>query len=1818
MKVYLTTDDHPFAYLFDKSLPDPAAKTAAAAHRTQDFWEVEPGLGVYIRHHCQPRKGYFVPDDDIIRDCELSSIRHTDVMDSSPEGDAVSEWDQYLDENGHQVQGKKHANMWVGTTYLFSKSCKDPKAALASIKRDKGEAKKKARAQGFSYMDQLFQDQPCMKKPVTVMVYDMKPFLQSCVDRYVQLAGRDAKPLKVVTTPFHEERIARPVGDEPEKKGVLAPIAARVLMKILFAARMARFDLLRAVQGLAARVTKWSYDCDRALHRLVCYIHSTLDLKLKAFVGDTLSECKLWCFADADHAGEYDNRSTTGCFLVLVGPNTYFPLTAFSKKQTSVSMSSTESEVVAANVSLRAAGLPSSGLWAYLQNAGGDGAMQRSTPGGLPNDSLNTPSEKDGEYWEFIRHRRLLVRVHPKKRSHLFDPSTSKTIPVPIHRIGNARTTVMITKGGIDFTQDHWKNKGEYPTSESWEGKTYFRVYGPYEIDYRIEAQELREALTDWEFIGMEREGDNMVSLFPPKSLEGVFVEDNQATIRILENGKSPTFRHTDKTQRVNLSWLSEQFKRKWYKLIHGPSMMQAADILTKPFTNAEKWKFALKLLSHVNVLAKKSGSAKSQQLSPTQAAAAANSPRGLGAGPKPNRLLVEMCCHSESKLSEPRKESEGCHILQFTERSDLLDANVRREISRQVNDFEGDVLVWVSIPCTGGTSWAYVNLKHPTASLKVRRHVRTFHKLWDAFVKFMASIRRRVFIAIELPRNCRYWKTTKVAKFMNAKRLITYNFHGCMVGIKNRNDDPIKKPWTVATDMQSLGIELSRFQCDGSHEHIQGRGEDLRATERYTYIMTDLVHSIFRLAAFEVRPAFCATRIAPVGMIEGPSPETADVLVGWIPESDRLSVYQRIVAWEEKLNGFRADCLAIAFEDRITGVQMLGGSQQPIDIILHSCVCSNLDKNFTSYRKTRKLFEMVPQAFFGHVRRPPEGEVDVLVIGDSSTALVEAPDDPRNRKILSIGELLKGNPPAEVRNIYTKMRWGKGLGSIVAGIWEAMDEINRDCDQKGIERKRVLVMVGWAGNDVYGDHGYRGCSWIHERRYNQTPADRKVSAEFVEKQYRRVENAINDLVKLKGHGQILDIVVFGCGDASAYGLQPSYQVEMGKWFDILVEQDVMCLPTDMVSSASIRYDKLHMEDIPYNRKLMSRWLKAAIRVHLFAMKLDVASDELYRTAQFLNPDPEKRIQIVYSYPNLAQFKIALSETDAVREALAPGDMPKSLAQEAQAADESVMECVAAAVDEAEVEATREGAPKAVEFTNEELEALIPVFKEDENSDDEEVRIRRHLQEDFDEAVDAEDESPARDAQDDVPDLDTWETLEQTRTDVVHNRFDDDDMAASKDTIVVDYDTDHDIDVIPEEPKEGEKFTESGTAIERKEVPTVIVEMDVDEGQTADKEAMDVDKTDVAEATEVNQPKPEEVVAGTEETKVDEPKTTDEEKPESKDVITIPDDDTSSQLAGRPAVSEPEPSAPAAKDDKPTEEKSKAAESVEKEKKPEAKKMPRSHHTAAAPESQLSEQVKQKLEEAKERLEDAVWLDPRDLDSRIPYKRIEGNGRLRAISHKMSFYLRGHALADELPSPEMNFNDLSMDWNKLREYLDTKVWNVKDWEMLQVIRSSDTRRFQVQVSKPINAASWKGLPWQPVNVRTYQGHNAYVLGKGRFGPMIKELYSLDPEYTINQVDTPVLPRANFRPDLVDAFRHFPRIIYHSCDKSVVQKVIEYGLIPGGWPKSSGRAHNYFIATHPWDANMRKLAGTRAGKPYYVAFDVELMVQTGCRLYVSHR
>ena len=77
---------------------------------------------------------------------------------------------------------------------------------------------------------------------------------------------------------LHETGSSSPgPGSESLSRGSLAPHAASVLMKLLYAARIARFDLLRSINALAGNVTKWTKDDDARLHHLLCYVNSKLN-----------------------------------------------------------------------------------------------------------------------------------------------------------------------------------------------------------------------------------------------------------------------------------------------------------------------------------------------------------------------------------------------------------------------------------------------------------------------------------------------------------------------------------------------------------------------------------------------------------------------------------------------------------------------------------------------------------------------------------------------------------------------------------------------------------------------------------------------------------------------------------------------------------------------------------------------------------------------------------------------------------------------------------------------------------------------------------------------------------------------------------------------------------------------------------------------------------------------------------------------------------------------------------------------------------------------------------------------------------------------------------------------------------------------------------------------------------------------------------------------------------------------------------------------------------------------------------------------------
>jgi hypothetical protein len=138
-------------------------------------------------------------------------------------------------------------------------------------------------------------------------------------------------------------------------------------MKVLYCARMCRYDLLHAIGRLACRVTKWDDACDRALHRLTCSIHHTYHIRQVGWVGDSADDVGIHLFADADFGWDKKtSRNTSGAFLCLAGPGAFFPIQAFSKKQTAVSHSTPEAEIVAADAAARQIGIPCLELWGQV------------------------------------------------------------------------------------------------------------------------------------------------------------------------------------------------------------------------------------------------------------------------------------------------------------------------------------------------------------------------------------------------------------------------------------------------------------------------------------------------------------------------------------------------------------------------------------------------------------------------------------------------------------------------------------------------------------------------------------------------------------------------------------------------------------------------------------------------------------------------------------------------------------------------------------------------------------------------------------------------------------------------------------------------------------------------------------------------------------------------------------------------------------------------------------------------------------------------------------------------------------------------------------------------------------------------------------------------------------------------------------------------------------------------------------------------------------------------------------------------------------
>ena len=202
---------------------------------------------------------------------------------------------------------------------------------------------------------------------------------KKCVDRCCELANKTTQQLCKVSTPciddhhFTEEEVISVVES--------SQVCSQIVRICLYLARIGRSDILWSVNKFTRSITQRTKARDKRLNRLISYIHHTSEYKQYCHVGNTAKQCRLGLFQDSDFAGDLeDSNSTSGGTLCVFGSHAFVPISWMCKKHTSVSHSSTESEIIFLDAGLTLDGIPALDLWDLIVLVFGN-TIQTERPG---------------------------------------------------------------------------------------------------------------------------------------------------------------------------------------------------------------------------------------------------------------------------------------------------------------------------------------------------------------------------------------------------------------------------------------------------------------------------------------------------------------------------------------------------------------------------------------------------------------------------------------------------------------------------------------------------------------------------------------------------------------------------------------------------------------------------------------------------------------------------------------------------------------------------------------------------------------------------------------------------------------------------------------------------------------------------------------------------------------------------------------------------------------------------------------------------------------------------------------------------------------------------------------------------------------------------------------------------------------------------------------------------------------------------------------------------------------------------------------------
>ena len=99
--------------------------------------------------------------------------------------------------------------------------------------------------------------------------------------------------------------------------------------------------------------------------------------------------------------------------------------------------------------------------------------------------------------------------------------------------------------------------------------------------------------------------------------------------------------------------------------------------------------------------------------------------------------------------------------------------------------------------------------------------------------------------IVYEWPTGIEGWNLKGVKDLKKEYVLEGIKVHGCTSGVCAEGDTvkPIKKPWTIMTNLEELKTSLKGRKCPGIHEHVHCAGKYTKDTGHYPKKMAHLIH---------------------------------------------------------------------------------------------------------------------------------------------------------------------------------------------------------------------------------------------------------------------------------------------------------------------------------------------------------------------------------------------------------------------------------------------------------------------------------------------------------------------------------------------------------------------------------------------------------------------------------------------------------------------------------------------------------------------------------------------------------------------------------------------------------------------------------------------------------------------------------------------------------------------------------------------------------------------------------------------------------------